>query len=247
MQRVCAIFQSLSVLSADCFINFIVEDEECVKTWNHNLRLSLHDKRALLSSAWLSANHISAANFILKRIYPNQNSLQDTSYLRDKLIWQSSAEKFVQIVNIDGCHWVCVSNKFSFEENTLQVYDSLMTVTSDKTIEQLCTIFKCTDASFKIQVMNVQLQQSADSCGLFAVAMAYDLCEGKDPCYTSYRESLMRSHLAKCFQENQITRFPCHDERRSFQRKIVHEKEVFVYCTCRYADNSTRLGDMVFL
>ena len=39
-----------------------------------------------------------------------------------------------------GCHWVCVSNKFSLEGNTFQVYDSLMTVTNDKTIEQLCTI-----------------------------------------------------------------------------------------------------------
>ena len=244
VQKVCGIAQFLSWLSAGCALIFISEDEDCVKTWNNDLRLSLHDKKTLLSHAWLSANHISAANFLLKSKYPNQNGLQDTSYLRDKLIWQSSVKNFVQIVNIDGCHWVCVSNRFAWEENTLQVYDSLMTATSDKTTEQLCTILKCSNASFKVQVMNVQLQQSSDSCGLFAVAMAFDLCDGKDPCYTSYKESLMRGHLAKCFQENQVTRFPCHRERRSFQRKIVHEKEVLVYCTCRYADSISQFGDM---
>ena len=70
--------------------------------------------------------------------------------------------------------------------------------------------------------------------------MAYDLCDGKDPCFTSFRESLMRGHLAKCFQENQITRFPCRHERRSFS----HGRWL-VYCTCCYADSSTRFGDIM--
>ena len=91
-----------------------------------------------------------------------------------------------------------------------------MTVPNDNMIEQLCTILKCSDASFKIQVINVQLQQSADSCSLYAIAMACDLCDGKDSCYISYKEVLMRSHLAKCFQENKITKFPCNPEPRSF-------------------------------
>ena len=58
-----------------------------------------------------------------------------------------------------GCHWVCVSNKFSLEGNTFQVYDG------NKRQDDRAAVynFKCSDASFKVQVMNVQLQQSADS------------------------------------------------------------------------------------
>ena len=199
---------------------------------------------SLLSHAWLSANHISAAHSMLKLKFPNQNGLQDTSYLRDKLQWKSNVKKFVQIIHVDGCHWACVSNKFSLKENTVQLYDSLMTVPSDDTIEQVCTILKCTDPSIKIQVMNVQLQQSPDSCGVYAIAMAHDLCNGKNPCYISYKECEMRSHLEKCFQENKITRFPCDHELRSVQCQIIHEKEVLVYCVCRYTEATTHFGNM---
>ena len=98
------LFQSLSGLSADYVpsILLFISEDDCVKTWNHDLQLTLHDKRTLLSSAWLSANHITAANYVLKLKYPNQNGLQDTIYLRDKLIWQLSAEKFVNM-DVIGC------------------------------------------------------------------------------------------------------------------------------------------------
>ena len=51
--------------------------------------------------------------------------------------------------------------------------------------------------SFKIQVMNVQIQKSADSCGLYAIAMAF---AGKDP------ESQMRSQLEQCFNVGMLSR-----------------------------------------
>ena len=126
------LFQYLAgkFLSASCVtlvvMLFISEDKDCVKTWN-DLRLSLHGKKILLSHACLSANHITAVHSILKWKFPNQNGLQDTSYLKDKIMWRSSVEKFVQIINVSGHHWVCVSNNFSWKENTAdmrQSYDS---------------------------------------------------------------------------------------------------------------------------
>jgi len=59
-----------------------------------------------------------------------------------------------------------------------------------------------------IRVVNVQCQQGGDNCGVFAVAMAFDLCEGRDPFLCSYDETLMRSHLEDCFEQEGITRFP---------------------------------------
>lgn len=222
----------------------IKSSDDAFKTWSHELHLSEHDRKTLLSHAWLSSNHISAAQTLLKSMYPNQNGLKDTIYLFDKLKWESNIEKFVQIINIDGYHWAVVSNKFSLEVNTVQVYDSLMLDSSDSVIEQIYTILKCSESSFKIQLMNVQLQKLPDSCGLFAIAMAQDLCRNKDPCYRSYEEGLMRNHLAKCFQEKQLTKFPRDVKPRSFHRQIIMVKEVLVYCICRYSDDTTHFGDM---
>lgn len=59
------------------------DEDDCFKAWDHDLRLSEHDKKSLQSHAWLSANHISAAHLMLKSKFPNQNGMQDTSYLID--------------------------------------------------------------------------------------------------------------------------------------------------------------------
>ena len=91
--------------------------------------------------------------------------------------------------------------------------------------------------------MNVQLQQSSDSCGLYAIAMAYHLCDGKDPCHISYTESQMRSHLEKCFVTKTISAFP--NESRSLRQKIIEETEVSIYCVCRYPETTSHFGDMV--
>ena len=59
--------------------------------------------------------------------------------------------------------------------HNIQLYDSLLTVPGATIKEQACTILNCQEPSFKIEVMNVQLKKSPHSCGLFAIAMAFDL------------------------------------------------------------------------
>ena len=169
----------------------------------------------------------------------------DTSYLADKFEWQSSTSNFVQIINVDGFHWACLSNKFTTNPNTIQLYDSLLTVPGASIKEQACTILNCKDPSFKIEVMNVKLQKSPDSCGLFAIAMALDLSAGRDPCSQLYEETQMRSHLEQCFNTCKLSRFPGASSR-TYRRKVVIESVVDVFCICRYpdVDITSRFGDM---
>ena len=204
-----------------------------------------HERQALRSHAWLSANHISVAHSLLKKTYPNQNGLMDTSYLADKFEWCSSTSNFVQIINVGGFHWACLSNKFTTDPNTIQLYDSLLTVPGATIKEQACTILNCKEPSFKIQVMNVQLQKSPDSCGLYAIAMAFDLSAGTDPCSQLYEESLMRSHLEQCFNMGTLSRFPG-ASNRTYNKKVVMESVVDVFCVCRYpdVDITDHFGDM---
>lgn len=216
---------------------------DSLKSWIPRLGLSEYDRNSLRSHGWLSANHISAAQMILKSMFPYQNGLEDTTYLIEKLRWTSGVDKFVQIIHVNGCHWACVSNKFSRERNVVQMYDSLPVTPSQSVIEQVCTILKCEEPEVRIEVMNVQPQQSSDTCGLYSIAVAHDLCAGKDPCYISYKESSMRSHLEQCFKTNTISKFPS-EGRREVRKKVIEEVKVLVYCICRYPDTSTRFGNM---
>ena len=65
----------------------------------------------------------------------------------------------------------------------------------------------------------------------------------KDPCYISYKESTIISHLEQCFKINTISKFPS-EGGREVRKKVIEEVKVLVYCTCRYPDTSTRFGNM---
>ena len=126
--------------------------------------------------------HISAANSLLRSRFPSQNGLHDTCILKQKGVWISDSDGFVQIVHVSTGHWACLSNKFS-SLGTLELFDSLHTVPEegDTIIPQACSILRTPEPSLIINVVNVGRQEGGSNCGLYAIAMAYDLCAGVDP------------------------------------------------------------------
>ena len=226
--------------------NYAIDSADlCMKGWIGNL--SLEDQQVLRSDRWLSANHISAANGILLKGFPLQNGLQDTIYLEEKLSWQSVPENFVQIIHVGGYHWACLSNKFCVEKNAVELFDSLLTKPGNTIKEQASTIMQSEAAAIVIRVINVQCQQSGHACGLFAIAMAIDLCEGRDPWFCSYDEPKMRSHLEKCFNSELISQFPQMINPARRCKRVLDEVTVNLFCLCRYpdVDVTTHFGDMV--
>ena len=217
-----------------------------VTLWKKNLTLTNEDRRQLLSGEWLTANHISAAHLLLKRAFPKQNGLCDTSYLSEKFVWPSSNQAFVQIIYVSGNHWACLSNVFCEGENIIDLYDSMPCDVSSTIKEQAATILHCQAPRFTIRVVSVQKQEGWDSCGLFAIAMAYDLCNRQDPFVSTYNESRLRSHLQRCCQQERISQFPGGNPSRRRRKRILNEISVDVFCTCRYPDIdiTTHLGNM---
>ena len=57
------------------------------------------DREILISSKLLTANHIAAANRLMKQSFP---SLQDTHYLAVKGEWNSDVDGCVQIIFLIG-------------------------------------------------------------------------------------------------------------------------------------------------
>lgn len=228
---------------------FTIDDNNSTfpKVWVNSLALTEEDKRVLVEGEWLTANHISAAHMLLKQAFPSQNGLCDTSYLSEKLKWASVPQQFVQIINVGGCHWACLSNRHCSENGTIELFDSQHTVPESTIKQQACTILRCRLPLITIQVVNVQKQSNENNCGLYAMAMALDLCEGRDPFICSYNETFMRSHIEGCFQQEHITRFPKDKSKVVRRRKrIINQINVELFCICRYpdVDVTTHFGDM---
>lgn len=205
--------------------------------------LSLEDQRVLRDNEWLSANHISEANKLMLKAFPRQNGLQDTHYLAMKMSWPSVSKDFVQIIHVGNSHWACLSNKLCKEDNVVELYDSMLTKPGKTVQKQVSTIMNSEAAAITLRIMNVKRQQSGHACGLYAIAMAVDLCLGKDPCSSLYDEAKMRSHLELCFSHGTISQFP--HQYRDKRQRILDEISISVYCVCRYPDVMTRFGNMI--
>ena len=213
--------------------NLVDECNVSLNMWIESLYLTTEDERSLVNNEWLKSSHIYAAHSLLKQSFPHQNGLCDPSYLAEKFLWSaSSSNKFIQIMHVGGNHWVCLSNMLC-EGDVVELFDSMHTnrEVDDTTKQQAATILCCQSPSFSIRVINVQQQEKGNTCGLFAIAMAFDLCEGKDPFLSSYNESMLRTHLYKCFGQEKISRFPgcvLRKRRRRISRESKWKFIVFV-------------------
>lgn len=207
-----------------------------LQTWISCLGLSVADKQILLDGGWLNANLIAAGAKLLKERFPNQNGLEDTCSLCYKNQWNSVPESFVQILFVNGNHWLCVSNKLS--KDSVEVFDSLHTLNKedDQIACQVSCILATTNPSFDIDVVNVHQQEEYDDCGLFALAYAFDLCAGNDPFEAMYNQNLMRSHLLSCFENGKMKPFPTVPEKSLLPRRVLSTTTIEVYCHCRQVE-----------
>ena len=141
--------------------------------------------------------------------FPNQNGLQDTSFLFEKSVWNSQPDQFIQIIYVNPGHWACLSNVFSGDKGTVDLYDSAHTTprAGDSIVKQAKIIQSLQKKPVKINLINVALQYSRTDCGLFAIALATDLANRVDPCKVKYSQEHMREQLSKCFERLKLTRF----------------------------------------
>ena len=65
---------------------------------------------------------------------------------------------------------------------------------------------ECT--TYKINMVQVQIQLGLRDCGLFAIAYAVQLAKRLDPAGVQIAQSQIRPHLINCFGEGRISLFP---------------------------------------
>ena len=62
-------------------------------------------------------------------------------------------------------------------------------------------------------------QKGSDDCGLFALAYAIEICQGKNPANLIYNQLLMRSHFNTCIKNDKFTNFPSMIQEKSLKPK----------------------------
>ena len=56
--------------------------------------------------------------------------------------------------------------------------------------------------------MDVEKQSNGCDCGVLAIAYAFHICSGWNPCAVRFDHNKIRLHLATCMETCQISHFP---------------------------------------
>ena len=189
-------------------------------------------EREVLSSSgeWLSDAIVSAAQSLMQQQFPAMSGLQHCA-LQETLSFDVHRSPFVQIVNVENVHWVTVSN-VGCEKGTVNVYDSSFSSVYESTINVIASMVFHPGPELKVRLMNVAKQATSGDCGVLAIAYAYAICSGLDPCLVNYDQKSIRRHLMQCLEVCCFSAFPASGSRKC--KSLVKKTQVYpLHCTCR--------------
>ena len=135
----------------------------------------------------------------------------------------------MQIISVGGCHWCTVSN-IGCDDGVVNVYDSMYSSASSGMIKLIASLMFSPAEQLVVRMMDVGRQLNGSDCGVLAIALAYDICSGNDPCKIKYDHRSIR-HLADCSKKCCLSRFPEVGERRTVG--IRHTQSVDLHSSCR--------------
>ena len=217
--------------SAENVIELTSSDDETstgITMWVHNAVYSLtnNDKEIILSpSGWLNDSIISAAQKLMLQHFPLMSGLQPPT-LQHAWGFDVHRGDFVQILHVHNSHWSVVSN-IGCEDGIVNYYDSMYPSVSSTTMQLIASLVFSPASELEVRIMDVGQQSNGSDCGILAIAFAFDICCGKDPCSIRFDHKSIRHHLARC----KFTRFPILGERNSSGIKHIQKTEL--HCSCR--------------
>lgn len=192
------------------------------------------DREILQSpSARLNDNHINTAQEILTRQFPQYHGMQHTTCQWGKGFTPSDSP-FVQIVWVNGNHWICISS-IGCSDGEVNLFDSLNYPLS-ASVQHVAALSHTKKSKLNLWQIDVQQQQNTCDYGLFAIAFATSLCYGQEPHHCNYKQFAMRQHLS-CLKAGKMETFP--GSIRKFKEKVLQICRLPVYCICRKPDGGS--------
>ena len=88
------------------------------------------------------------------------------------------------------------------------MYDSLYKTVSKDLVHLIASMVYRPLSDLRMVMMDVEKQSNGSDCGVLAIAYAFDICSGSNPCVVRFDHSKIRQHLATCLENCQFSRFP---------------------------------------
>ena len=124
----------------------------------HGIRLSVADKKTILSGQWLNDKMIDAAQLLLK----NDKDLLPVGSLQSPLLGQNLqfdvlGVESVQILHVGGAHWATIST-VNTKNPAVRVYDSLYKSLPWSAKEQVATLVHTEKDAFILEYADVDVR-----------------------------------------------------------------------------------------
>ena len=169
-------------------------------------KIEIDTESLLKPRYWLTDLEINACQNLLKKQHPLCNGLQDTC-LSTYNQFQVQPNEFVQIYNANQNHWVLLST-IGCGKDEINVFDSLYRSLHYDTMVTISHLLQTENGAITVHLPEVQKQTNGSSCGLYAIAFATTLLNGKNPSVSRYNQAEMRAHLKRCLLAGQMSDFP---------------------------------------
>ena len=213
----------------------VVPDSSCIPSTGSQppilkeeagIELTATDKQVISSGQWLN-DVISAWQRMLAQKFPEIGGLEDT-IKQNAARFSVKKGKFVQVMNLGGCHWVAVSN-IGCDEDVINWMDSLHGLPTSTAKRQIADILHSPLPVITVQCLNVQQQRGGSDCGLFALAFITAVCHGDDPTSLYFDQENMRSHLIASIESGEATPFPV-IKKQTRRKRLVDTVRINLHC-----------------
>ena len=156
-------------------------------------------------TGWLDCTIIHEAQTSLQQVNRNIRGFQRPTLGPIRQFDVMSGD-FIQILNINNNHWVCVSS-IGCPPGHVNLMDSLAKPVISKELQELAQALL--GPNFRgISNIPVQQQMNASDCGVFSIAYATCLVYGQNPCTVTFDIPRMRQHLHRCLRAGIMQLFP---------------------------------------
>lgn len=197
--------------------------------------LSDENLRTLQKGEWLNTELVNAGQSLLRKHFPKVCGLQDTM-MSKTLSFVHIEGEFVQILHCNNNHSICATT-IACKPNVVKIYDSMRAGDAAMEVkESVATIMKSQNRHILFEE-----QKDGSSFGLFALAFAFDICDGKDPPLREYSRDNFCSHFHTCLIQQEITSFPSSKITMAVKPPSILRR-VKIFCHCRLPDSG---DDMV--
>lgn len=215
------------------------------RIWIDWPRLYIKHRKQISSNAWLTDEVINASQHLLRQQFPTATGLEDTILIAGQNSTVSGEADIVQIVHDRiNQHWITITT-IGCNANAVKIYCSLNYVPSEECIKVITDYIKFKNRTISLYIMNTERQNSVNDCGLYAIAYATSLLNGRDPINCVYDQQKMREHLIQCLEKDFCVReFPC-TSQRTVRNTHITKKICTLNCVCFSAFCKEKDNDMI--